>query len=106
MENNIKAYLSQLGIKMESDKARIIESLSSGSKTIEMLRLIGIHPTTLTARLSDLTDAGIVNKISTNSRFSIYALSNEKERQLIFKQREAKKKERWEKLGKKMGWLV
>lgn len=106
MDNKTKAYISQLGLKMDGDKAKIVEALSNGSKNLDILKMMcPIKHTTLTARLSDLTDAGIIQKTSTKGRYSIYRLSTAQEMAEIQKQRLIDKKRRWLKLGREMGWI-
>ncbi len=72
----IQAYVNQREKgKLESDKLRIVLLLLDGAKTIESFILSGFKFQTVTARLSDLEDEGIIYKIHyPNEKYSWYYL--------------------------------
>lgn len=106
MENKIKAYLDQLGGKMSSTKASIVQLLFAENQTIESVsKKLNISLSTATARLSDLSDEGVVKKISTEGRFSEYRLADVSEVPVLRKERLMKRFAKWQKQGVENGWL-
>jgi hypothetical protein len=95
----IEAYLTQLKSgKALSDKCKIIYALTDGPKTLEHFVLSGFKIQTISARLSDLEDEGIVFKKADNhGGFSWYYLENDISKQEL--NRKAKM------LEKKLAWL-
>lgn len=95
----IEAYLTQLKSgKASSDKAKIVKTLTDGPKTLEHFVLSGFKIQTISARLSDLEDEGIVFKKADNhGGFSWYYLENDISKQEL--NRKAKM------LEKKLAWL-
>lgn len=95
----IEAYLTQLKSgKASSDKAKIVKNLTDGPKTLEHFVLSGFKIQTISARLSDLEDEGIVFKKADNhGGFSWYYLENDISKQEL--NRKAKV------LEKQMAWL-
>lgn len=105
----IQAYLNQIATgKVISDKARIVEILSRGPATIETFILRGFKIQTISARLSELEDEGVVYKVSdSNKDYSWYRLiENELEQDVAKKNKANEKKTAWFKRGLALGFIT
>ena len=108
--HSLNAYIEQINSgKTISDKTRIIEKLLLGNQTINSLKqLTGLAHQSLTARVSDLTDLGLVElHYNPASHLSIISLVTDPEKQEQLRiQRFEEKKAAYLKRGKKFGFIA
>lgn len=98
----VNNYLNQLKSgKATKDKAKIINDLLSGPKTLEHFILMGFKVQTVSARLSDLEDEGIITKTDDeHGSFSWFHLEKDEKKQLSNMRNQAlNKQEKWLKRG-------
>lgn len=86
---------------------RILEIVKRNPVTIEQLVLSGFKWQTASARISDLNTFGYVRFITspTDNMSFIQYVSDENERESIRNSVIEEKRLKWEKLGKRMGWI-
>lgn len=97
MKPKVKAYLKQIESgQIKTDKARILKYIidNNGGNIIHLRSLLNIKHQTLTARISDLLDDGIIYVKGTfnDGKYSKFAYEPDKE-----KQKENRKKRRYDK---------
>lgn len=87
---------------------RILEIVKRSPCTIEQLVLSGFKWQTASARVSDLNSMGYVRFIisPTDQMSFIQYVSDENEREAIRKSVIEEKRRKWEKLGKRNGWIA
>jgi DNA-binding HxlR family transcriptional regulator len=88
---------------IDTDKLRIINILMNGTQNKATLsNLLGLSHQTLTARLSELHDMGIVDIQKTKEVYSrYYFVETELEREQVRNKREQERFNKWVKLGEK-----
>lgn len=104
----VNNYLNQLKSgKAAKDKAKIINDLLNGPKTLEHFILMGFKVQTVSARLSDLEDEGIITKTDDeHGSFSWFHLENNEKNQLKNMRKKAQNKhEKWIKNGYSKGYI-
>jgi predicted transcriptional regulator len=90
-----------------STAKRIVEKLKKGVMTIDLLcTALNKRYSTITGRLSELNEIGMVKYISSSGSQSVIAyVSNESEREQIRKTVKAEQKAAWVKRGEREGWI-
>lgn len=86
---------------------RILEIVKRNPVTIEQLVLSGFKWQTASARVSELNSMGYVRFITnpTDNMSFIQYVSDENERETIRNAVQEEKRLKWEKLGKRNGWI-
>ena len=106
--NKIKALIDQVESgKMETDLKKILGEIMISPKTIENFTLKGMAYSTVTGRISDLCDMGIIRKHTDPlGRYSYFSYVKDESEQLRLRQElEAEKKETFIQKGIEKGWI-
>ena len=107
--NKIKALIEQVESgKMETDIKKILKEIMSGPKKIDYFtKNFGMHYSTVTARISDLCDMGLVKKnIDPLGSYSYFSYVKDESEQLKLRELlEAEKKEVFIQRGIEKGWI-
>lgn len=106
--NKIKALFEQIDSgKMESDKVKILKAIIEKPRTIESFTLIGMRYSTVTARLSDLCDLGLVKKhINPCGKYSYFSyVKDENEQQRLRDELMTEKRQNYIKRGVDKGYI-
>lgn len=106
--NKIDAFLNQINSgKRESDKIKILRIIKEKPITMENLILLGFKIQTVSARLSELEEMGLIEKIynPTNSFSWFKFVESEQDQQILRLKIENEKKIRYFTRGLELGYF-